>query len=134
MSDPYLNDLDDDITEQDIRSLRTALTIYRCFAYVTGVLLVLLVCVAVPMRYIGHNDKLVTYTGIPHGWLYMGLLISAWYVGHKARWSWSRLILIALAGTVPFLSFVAEHSARKNVQALIRTWESRLTSGNSELV
>ena len=59
----------------------------------------------------------MTLTAIPHGWLYMMLLITAFDLGRRARWSWRRLLLIALAGTVPFLSFVAERSATKDVRA-----------------
>ncbi len=46
----------------------------------------------------------------------MILLITAFDLGRRARWSWLRLLLIALAGTVPFLSFVAERSATKDVR------------------
>ena len=120
------DDLDDEFTEADLHGMRSALTRYRFFAYITGVLLVLLVCVAVPMKYFWHDDRGVSWTGLPHGWLYMGLLITAVDLGRRVRWSWTRLLLIALAGTVPFLSFVAEYSARKDVLAKIDAWEREL--------
>ena len=94
-----------------------ALIRYRVMAYVVGCLLVVLVCVGVPLKYLGDNDTVVTWTGIPHGWLYMALIITAFDLGRRARWGWGRLILIALAGTVPFLSFVAEHYATRDVRA-----------------
>jgi integral membrane protein len=94
-----------------------ALIRYRVMAYVVGCLLVVLVCVGVPLKYFGDNDTVVTWTGIPHGWLYMALIITAFDLGRRARWGWGRLILIALAGTVPFLSFVAEHYATRDVRA-----------------
>lgn len=122
---PDIDDFDD-LTENDLRGLRSALTRYRFFAYVTGTLLVVLVCVGVPLKYLGDNDAVVTWTGLPHGWLYMGLLITAFDLGRRARWSWKRLVLIALAGTVPFLSFVAEHSARKDVLATAAAWQHML--------
>ena len=103
--DDYVAELD----EQDLRGIRGALSRYRFFAYTTGVLLILLVCVGMPMKYLAHDDRVVTWTGIPHGWLYMGLLITAYDLGRRARWSWPQLLSIALAGTIPFLSFVAEH-------------------------
>lgn len=93
-----------------------ALVRYRVMAYVVGVLLVVLVLVGVPMKYLAHDDRVVTWTGVPHGWLYMILLITAFDLGRRVGWSWRRLLLIALAGTVPFLSFVAERSATKNVR------------------
>lgn len=127
MTDLHDDDLDD-LTQEDVQGLRGALTRYRFFAYATGVLLVVLVCIGMPLKYIWDNDTVVTWTGVPHGWLYMGLLITAYDLGRRARWSWKRLLLIALAGTVPFLSFVAEASARKDVQETLGTWERALGS------
>ena len=86
-------------------------------AYTVGCLLVVLVCVGLPLKYWGDNDIVVLWTAVPHGYLYMILLVTAIDVGRRARWSWKRLLLIALAGTVPFLSFVAERSATKDVRA-----------------
>jgi integral membrane protein len=96
--------------------MRNALLRYRVMAYVVGTLLVVLTCVGLPLKYGYGDDRVVLWTAIPHGWLYMALLITAFDLGRRARWSWSRLILIALAGTVPFLSFVAERSATKDVR------------------
>ena len=96
--------------------MRNALTRYRVMAYVVGTLLIVLVCVGMPLKYWGHNDSVVTVAGIAHGWLYMILLITAVDLGRRARWSWWRLLLIALAGTVPFMSFVAERSATRDVR------------------
>ena len=53
------------------------------------------------------------------GWLYMVLLITAYDLGRRVQWPWKNLIVIALAGTIPFLSFVAEHRATKNVRAYL---------------
>ncbi len=97
--------------------MRNALIRYRVMAYLVGTLLVVLVCVGLPLKYLGHNDTVVIWTAVPHGYLYMILLITAVDVGRRARWTWQRLLLIALAGTIPFLSFVAERSATRNVRA-----------------
>ncbi|GAB3745904.1 DUF3817 domain-containing protein [Microlunatus parietis] len=105
--------------------MRGALLRYRIMAYVVGVLLVILMCVGVPMRYIWHDETVVHWTGMPHGWLYMILLITAFDLGRRAKWTWKRLILIALAGTVPFLSFVAERSATKDVREKLAKLEAR---------
>lgn len=103
--------------------MKSALLRYRIMAYTVGVLLVILMLVGVPLKYLTGDDRVVTWTGIPHGWLYMLLLITAVDLGRRAKWSWKRLLLIALAGTVPFLSFVAERSATKNVQAQLAAQE-----------
>ena len=87
-------------------------------AYTVGCLLVVLVCVGLPLKYgPWHNDTVVLFTALPHGWLYMILLITAIDVGRRARWSLWRLLGIAVSGLVPFVTFVAEHYATKDVQA-----------------
>ena len=97
--------------------MRNAWIRYRIMAYLVGCLLVVLVCVGLPLKYLGNDSTVVTWTAIPHGYLYMILLITAVDLGRRAKWTWKRLILIALAGTIPFLSFVAERSATKDVRA-----------------
>ena len=104
--------------------MRNAWIRYRIMAYVVGTLLVILVCVGLPLKYLGGNPTVVTWTAIPHGYLYMILLITVVDLGLRAKWSWKRMILIALAGTVPFLSFVAERSATKNIRAKLAQAEA----------
>lgn len=119
MTEPIATDVPP-ITPAEVPGIRGALLRYRVMAYLVGTLLVVLVLVGVPMKYLGGNGLVVTLTGVPHGWLYMVLLVTAYDLGRRVRWPWGRLIVIALAGTVPFLSFWAEYSARKDVQARLR--------------
>lgn len=107
------------IDAEDIASVKAALTRYRVMAWVVGILLVVLVCVGMPLKYIWGDGRVVTWTGIPHGWLYAVLLITAYDLGRRVKWSIKWFLLIMAAGTVPFLSFVAEHFATKNVQATL---------------
>ena len=111
------------ITSDQVPGIRGALIRYRVMAYLVGTLLIVLVLVGVPMKYFAGDSTVVMFTGVPHGYLYMVLLITAYDLGRRVHWPWKRLILIGLAGTVPFLSFVAEYSARKDVQARIRAVE-----------
>ncbi|WOP19589.1 DUF3817 domain-containing protein [Raineyella sp. LH-20] len=97
-------------------AIQAALVRYRVMAWVVGCLLVVLVCVGVPLEYVWHYDKVDMYLGVAHGWLYMVLLITAYDIGRRVKWPWINLLGIALAGTVPFLSFVAEHYATRNVR------------------
>src|SRR5215211_2908482 len=104
-------------TRHRLQPMRNAWIRYRIMAWLVGTLLVVLVGAGLSQKYLGGNPTVVTWTAIPHGYLYMILLITAVDLGIRAKWSWQRLILIALAGTIPFLSFVAERSATKNIRA-----------------
>lgn len=112
------------ITPDQLPPIRAALLRYRIMAYVVGVLLVVLVLVGMPLKYLAGDSTVVTWTGVPHGWLYMLLIVTAYDLGRRVHWPWARLIVIAFAGTVPFLSFVAEYSARKDVQARLAAVET----------
>lgn len=103
--------------------MRNALIRYRVMAYTVGTLLIVLTLVGLPLKYVYGDDTVVLWTAIPHGWLYMVLLITAFDLGRRAKWSLWRLLAIALAGTVPFLSFVAERSATKDVKAKLAAAE-----------
>lgn len=104
------------IEAEEVPAIRSALMRYRVMAYLVGVLLVVLVCVGMPLKYLLDDDRVVTWTGMPHGWLYLLLLITAYDLGRRVGWSIKWLLLIMLAGTVPFLSFVAERFATRDVK------------------
>lgn len=86
----------------------TALTRYRVIAYVVGVVLILLVVVGMPLKYIWDEPVVVETVGPAHGFLYMVYLLAAFDLGRRANWPLGRLGLVMLAGTIPFVSFYAE--------------------------
>ncbi|MEV0734132.1 DUF3817 domain-containing protein [Polymorphospora sp. NPDC050346] len=85
-----------------------ALTRYRVIAYIVGVVLIALVVVGMPMKYIWDDPIVVETIGPGHGFLYMVYLVAAFDLGRRAEWPLSRMALVMLAGTVPFVSFWAE--------------------------
>ena len=90
---------------------------FRIMAWVTGVLLLVLVFVAVPRKYWGDDETLVHVVGVLHGWLYMAYLVAAFLLAYALRWSLSRTLLLLLAGTVPFASFYAERRVLRELKA-----------------
>jgi integral membrane protein len=94
-----------------------ALLRYRVIAYVVGVVLLVLVLVAMPVKYVGGDPTLVALVGPVHGFLFMAYVVLTFDLGRRVGWSLSRMALIMLAGTVPFLSFVAERWVTRHVRA-----------------
>ncbi|MFL6130575.1 MAG: DUF3817 domain-containing protein [Mycobacteriales bacterium] len=101
----------------ETRTVHGALTRYRVMAYVVGVWLILLVLVAVPLKYLADSPTMVQVVGPIHGFLYLAYLVTALDLGFRARWSAVRTVLVMLAGTVPFLSFVAERRVSRDLAA-----------------
>jgi hypothetical protein len=67
---------------------------------------------------------------VAHGWLYMIFLLFAFMLSRRAEWSPGFTIVTLLAGTVPILSFWAEHRATRDVKARIAVEEA--ADGSSE--
>lgn len=85
-----------------------AVTRYRLMAYVVGVGLLLLVVVAVPLKYLAHMPTMVAVVGPAHGFLYIVYLLFALDLAIRSRWNLLVTAVVLLAGTVPFLTFVVE--------------------------
>lgn len=116
------------------------LTAYRVMATIVGVLLVVLILIGVPLAnfdgsgmwgFIPSTPSLVTpgsdvqhvgeaiteYLGVAHGWLYMIFLVSAFLLARREAWEPSFTVVTLICGTIPVLSFWAEHRATKRVHA-----------------
>jgi integral membrane protein len=104
-------------------SRATRLAAYRIAAYATGVMLLVLTT-SVVLHY-GFGDQRLAWSGPVHGFLYMGYLVTTVLLGTSVRWRPLRMVLVALAGTIPLMSFVAERSVTRE----IRRRSSRPESG-----
>jgi integral membrane protein len=98
----------------DPRSVARRLLAYRVMAYLTGVLLLLLVSSMV-LKY-GFGDDTLNWSAYAHGWMYLVYLITVALLGAAVRWRPARIVLVALAGTIPLMSFVAERSVTREVR------------------
>ena len=93
-----------------------ALTRFRFMAYVVGVGLLLLV-VAMIIKYAGDDAGMMQVVGPVHGFLYAVYLVLTVDLALKARWSIKGTVLVLLAGTIPFVSFYAERTVVESVRA-----------------
>jgi integral membrane protein len=90
--------------------LRLAVRAYRVMAYVTGVMLIILCFVCMPLRYFGHDPGPAEIVGACHGVLYMIYLVVAFIMTRLVRMKVASFgtIIVLLAGTIPVLTFVVE--------------------------
>lgn len=97
--------------------MAAALTRYRVLAYVVGVGLLVLVLVAMPLKYFADSPGLVAVVGPLHGFVFFVYVLVALDLAVRARFSPVWAVLVLLAGTIPFVSFVAERRVTRDVQA-----------------
>jgi integral membrane protein len=100
-------------------------------AYIVGTLLIILVLIGVPLRYLTPEGStpqqigewITTVLGVAHGFLYMVFLLTAAMLAAKARFPILFAVMILVLGTVPILSFWAERMATARVR---RTYPAEL--------
>ncbi|MBA2553565.1 MAG: DUF3817 domain-containing protein [Geodermatophilaceae bacterium] len=97
--------------------LRAALTRYRVMAYAVGVMLLVLLLVAMPLKYLADSETLIGVVGPLHGFLYAVYLLATLSLGTKSLWTFRRTVGVMLGGTVPFLSFYLERRVTRDVTA-----------------
>jgi integral membrane protein len=105
-----------------------ALIRYRVMAWIVGVLLIVLILIGVPLKYLTADgtapqelgEWITTYLGVAHGWLYMLFLVMALLLSRKARWPLEFTIVTLISGTIPIVSFWAERRATARTRDLMR--------------
>lgn len=102
--------------------MNAALTRYRVMAYVTGTFLLLL-CLNMILKYVLGQKGLGNWIPIGHGWLYMIYVVVSVDLWFRTRLDVTRTVFVALAGTIPFASFFAEHWVTRQVRPLIEAEE-----------
>ncbi len=100
----------------DTRALERALLRYRVLAYVVGTALLVLVLIGVPLQFAAGHPGVVGVVGPVHGFLYIVYLAVGYDLGRRDRWPLARLLVVALAGFVPFLTFVVERRVTRRVR------------------
>jgi integral membrane protein len=91
-------------------ALAGAVRRYRTMAYVTGVVLMILCFVGIPLQVFAHNLVVVNYVGTTHGILYLIYLGAAYLMTRQVgmKLASPQTIIVLLAGTIPILTFVVE--------------------------
>lgn len=73
----------------------------------------------------GEGFNLSLFILIAHGWIYVVYLLACFVLWQAMRWPVKRLILMALGGVVPFLSFFTEAKMHKIAIAEIDVLERK---------
>ena len=84
---------------------------YRVMAYITGVVLMVLCFVGIPLQIAGH-PAVANDVGVVHGILYIIYLVCAWMLSRKLSLTNGQTVILLLAGTVPVMTFIVEARIR----------------------
>ena len=98
-------------------TIENFLRAYRVAAWVTGIGLMILVFVAMPLKYFFGQPTLVAIVGMTHGFLYMAYIVCTLLLAERCRWRPLDAFVILACGTIPLASFFAERRVTARVHA-----------------
>ena len=96
--------------------LDNTLNRFRLVAIMEGVSYLVLLGIAMPLKYFAGLPEVVKYTGWLHGVLFvwfMMLLLKVWI---KYKWSFGKTLLAFIASLLPFGTFVLDNKLKKEEQ------------------
>ncbi|WP_085522502.1 DUF3817 domain-containing protein [Tuberibacillus sp. Marseille-P3662] len=80
--------------------------IFRMIGYAEGVSYLVLLCIAMPLKYIFDYHMVVTIVGGLHGGLFILYILGALIMTVVYRWRIIKTLLAALASVIPFGPFI----------------------------
>ena len=86
-------------------------------AFLEGLSFLLLIGVAMPMKYYFGYEHATQGIGMIHGLLFISSVVLVFPVRSDLNWSWSRTFIVFLAAVVPLGTFVAEYRIFRKVKA-----------------
>ncbi|MFC0773653.1 DUF3817 domain-containing protein [Terrimonas alba] len=91
---------------------------FRKIAFAEGVSFLVLLLIAMPLKYMANMPMAVTIVGGVHGLLFIAFMIMAWEVKREYKRDWAWLIKSFVASILPFGTFVMDHKQWKKEEAI----------------
>jgi integral membrane protein len=85
--------------------MKNIFNLFRKIAFVEGISFLVLIFIAMPLKYLAHNDKAVKIVGMLHGVLFVAFVILAGIVLLKYKKSIFWFIKALVASFIPFGTF-----------------------------
>ncbi|MDB4973865.1 MAG: ydzA1 [Myxococcaceae bacterium] len=95
----------------------SALAQLRVAAFFEGVSLLVLVLVAMPLKYLAGMPLATRVVGSVHGLLFLVFVVTLFRVASELSWPLGRSLLALLASVVPFGTFWLDRSLKREQQS-----------------
>lgn len=98
-------------------SLKSPVGRFRITAIAEGISYLLLLFIAMPLKYFADFPEAVLYTGWAHGLLFMLYLITLLHAWMDKKWTFLFATWAFFASLIPFATFVLERQLAKQEQS-----------------
>jgi len=87
---------------------------FRVVSFLEGTSYLLLLFVAVPIKYWMDDPQYVKLLGMPHGLLFVTYLVIAFLIKSELKWNNKTLGVVILASVIPFGTFYVDKKYLRN--------------------
>ena len=81
---------------------------FRIIAFLEGTSYIVLLFIAVPIKYLLQNEFYVKMLGMPHGILFMLYILLAFMIKSKMNWNLYEFMMVVISSVIPFGTFYAD--------------------------
>lgn len=92
---------------------------FRKIAFAEGVSFLILLLIAMPLKYFANLPMAVTIVGGLHGFLFIAFIAMSWVTMNQYKKSWGWLIKSFIASVIPFGTFWMDHTQWKKEEAAL---------------
>lgn len=81
----------------------------RVTGLLEGLSFIILLAIAMPLKYLAGKPEMVSIVGMAHGVLFVAYIMLTLLAKFKYPWSWKKVGLLWVASIVPFGTFYADY-------------------------
>ncbi|WP_339610924.1 DUF3817 domain-containing protein [uncultured Planktosalinus sp.] len=81
---------------------------FKITALWEGVSLLVLLFIAMPLKYLLNQPEMVSIVGMIHGILFLAYVVLAFMVYNELNWNFKTLFIVLFASVIPFGTFYIE--------------------------
>jgi integral membrane protein len=86
---------------------------FKITALLEGVSYILLLFVAVPVKYLANDPQYVKLLGMPHGILFLAYIVLAIMLASDLKWNRNTILIVLAASIIPFGTFYVDRTYLK---------------------
>lgn len=88
---------------------QTLKSVFRFFGFLEGGSLLLLMGIAMPLKYMAGKPEVVTVVGSIHGFLFTIYIVTLVLMTIKVKWDWKWPLAGFIVAFIPFGTFIYDH-------------------------
>ncbi|HXA01286.1 MAG TPA: DUF3817 domain-containing protein [Cytophagaceae bacterium] len=98
--------------------MKTSLSRFRIIGIAEGISFLVLLIIAMPLKYYAGLPMAVKYTGWIHGLLFILYVVALVQVSFSRKWPLLKIVIAFIASLIPFGTIILDSRLKKEEQAL----------------